>query len=226
MAAALAHLVAGAGDAVGLIAEGGGRRLLLPARGGRAHARAMMAALARFEPGGVVDLDRAIAQAAERLRRPGILIVLSDFYDAGDSTFRELRRAAGCGHDVALVQVMSRAEIEFPYSGDVEFEDLETGARRRLDAGAARRAYRARTAEFLEDCRARAHRDGHEYALMPSDVPPARALRSFLVRRAEMATSGSGRAAAAGGDAGGRGGDAGHGDAAGRGDLPGGGRQA
>ena len=196
-AAALAYLMIDHGDAAGLMVTTGGSREVLPARGGRTHLRALLARLARVEPGGAADLDRAIVAGAERLKRRGIVIALSDFYDASDATFRELRRLSVRGHDVALVQVLSRPEITFPYTADVEFEDLETGERRRLDTDAAGPGYRAAVSGFLNDCRERAHRDGHDYVLMPTDVPPSRALRSYLLRRAAAGGPGAARARAA-----------------------------
>ena len=90
---------------------------------------------------------------------------------------------------MALLQVLSRDEITFPYTGDLEFEDLESGTRRHLDAGAAGHGYRSRVASFLEDFRKQVHRDGHDYALMPTDIPPSRALRSYLLRRAATASA-------------------------------------
>ena len=189
-AAALAYLIIDSGDAAGMMTVSGGKLLFVPARGGRAHLRLLLATLAKLEPSGAWRLDAAIARAAELLKRRGMLMALSDFYDAGDATFAELRRAARRGHDVALLQVLSRPEITFPYTNELEFEDLETGGTRQIDAGAAAGGYRAAVGEFLTSMRARAHQDGHDYALMPSDVPIERALRSYLLKRAAAAEGG------------------------------------
>lgn len=187
LTAALAYLVIDQGDAAGLMTMSGGRFVYLPAKGGRQHLRALLAMLARIEPAGEWELDRALMRSAELLKRRGVLIALSDFYDATETTGRELRRVARRGHDVALLQVLARDEITFPYTGDLEFEDLESGVRRHLEAGAAAMVYRARVASFLADFRTSTHRDGHDYALMPTDIPPSRALRSYLLRRTAAA---------------------------------------
>lgn len=184
MAAALAYLIVDRGDSVGLMTMSGDRLTYLPSRGGRSHLRAMLAMLQRLEPAGAWQLDRTIARGADLLQRRGVLLAVSDLYDATDSTFRELRRSSRRGQDVALLQVLSRPEITFPYSSDTEFEDLESSARRRVDATAIATAYRQGVAAFLEQSRSQALRDGHDYALMPTDIPPDRALRSYLLRRA------------------------------------------
>jgi uncharacterized protein (DUF58 family) len=187
--AALAYLIVQQGDAAGLMTMAGGRFVYLPAKGGRQHLRALLAMLARVAPSGEWPIDRALTRGAELLKRRGAVIVVSDFYDASETTARDLRRIARGGHDVALLQVLSRDEITFPYTGDLEFEDLERGTRRHLDAHTAGHEYRASIASFLEEFRKQVHRDGHDYALMPTDIPPSRALRSYLLRRAAAASA-------------------------------------
>jgi uncharacterized protein (DUF58 family) len=189
VAAALAHLIVTQGDAVGLMTMSDGRWVYLPAKGGRPHLRALLGHLARLEPRGQWALDRALARAAGLLKRRGVLLALSDFYEAADATFRELRLAARRGHDVALLQVMSHQEIAFPYARDIEFEDLESGERRIVDAGTVAATYRGGVGDFLERCRAQALRDGFDYALLQTDAPPEQALRRYLLRREAAASA-------------------------------------
>jgi uncharacterized protein (DUF58 family) len=183
VAAALAYLIATQGDAVGLMTMANGKLAYVPARAGRPHLRSLIARIDRLEPTGAWDPERTISRGAELLKRRGVLIVISDFYDAEDATRREMRRVARRGHDVSMLQVMSADEMAFPYSGSVEVEDLETGARRLVDAAALEQRYRASVGEFLERCRTLANRDGIDYALMRTDAPPERVLRDYLLRR-------------------------------------------
>ena len=183
LAASLAHLVVSQGDAVGMLAMTGERMTYLPAKGGRPHLRSLIAALERLEPSGTWSPARGIARGAELLKRRGVVIVLSDFQDAEESTHRELRRIASHGHDVAMLQVVAPDESVFPYRGDLEFEDLETGERRLIDANAIADEYRRAFAGFLDRARATAVRDNVDYALMRTDLAPGVVLRDFLMRR-------------------------------------------
>jgi hypothetical protein len=142
-----------------------------------------MAALTALEPHGSWRPAEMIRSAAERLGRRGLLIVLSDFYDDEERTFAELRRASRMGHEVVIVQIMSRAELDFPYRRDLEFADLETGRTIAVNAGFARRDYKDAVAAFLERCRISAGSEGLQYSLVVTDTPPDRALRSFLLGR-------------------------------------------
>ena len=179
--AALAHVIATQGDAVGLVA----RDRFLPPRTGRHHLRALLAALSTIGRPDTWQGANVIRLAAERLKRRGLLLVLSDFYDDEERVFAELRRAARLGHEVVLLHVMSREEIEFPYADDVEFADLEDGRIASVNGRDARRPYTDAIAAFLERWRTRAASEAFQYSLMLTDTPPAAALRKFLLSRTE-----------------------------------------
>jgi hypothetical protein len=117
------------------------------------------------------------------MTRRGLLLVISDFYDDEDRAFAELRRAARMGHEIVLFQILSRAELEFPYTTDFEFTDLETGRSVAVNAAAAKREYKDQVAAFLERWRSRAGAEGFQYSLVVTDTPVERALRTFLLAR-------------------------------------------
>jgi uncharacterized protein (DUF58 family) len=188
VASAIAYLVVTAGDAVGLLSSGGGLSYL-PARGGRPQLGTLLRRLARLEPAGQWEAPRVISLAAERLRRRGLLVVLSDFYDDEDATFMALKRAAAIGHDVVVMHVVSPEELDLPYTGSLAFDDLETGERRLADAAAVGDDYRARMAAFRDGWRDRTRRAGLDYVPLVTDVPPSRALRRYLLRRQGAASA-------------------------------------
>lgn len=183
IAAALAYLLVQQGDRVGLMTTDNGRLVYLPPRGGKTHLRRLLAELSKLKPAGSWTPSTVITRAAELLRRRGVLLMLSDFYDDEAATLTELKRASRRGHEAAMLQVMSKSEIEFPYTGGTEFEDLESPARRIVDAAGIARGYRARVAEFLERWRTDAKSSGLDYALLTTDRPPDETLRGYLIRR-------------------------------------------
>jgi uncharacterized protein (DUF58 family) len=178
-AAALAHLISGQGDAIGLLA---GERFLAP-RAGRQHLRGLLAGLSSLAPGGGWSAADQVRRAAERLKRRGQLLVLSDLYDDEEQLLVELRRAARMGHEVVLLQILTREEIELPYRRDLEFADLESGRTLAVNAGLARREYTDAMAAFLERWHSGAGAEGFQYSLIVTDTPPERALRNFLLAR-------------------------------------------
>jgi uncharacterized protein (DUF58 family) len=182
LAAALAYLIVRQGDAVGWTACGDERGAHLAARGGQAHLRAVLAAMARAAPEGREPIAPGLARVVERMKTRGMILVFTDLYEPDERLVVELRRAARIGHDVVLFHLVTRSEIEFPYEGDLEFVDLETGARV-LAAGGSADAYRRELADHLEAWRQRAAREGVEYVRAITAAPVDSILRAHLLRR-------------------------------------------
>ena len=114
----------------------------VPPRTGQHHLRGLLATLSGLQAREMSMPHVAIRRASEMMRRRGLIMIFSDFYDQEQQTLAEIRRCVRIGHDVAVFQVMSRAEIEFPYRGDTEFEDLESGQRVVTHANDVKHAYR------------------------------------------------------------------------------------
>jgi uncharacterized protein (DUF58 family) len=182
VAAALAYLGAGQGDAVGLTVYDDRVRDYIPARTGQTHLRGVLTALAKMRASGGTSAAASFRRAVDLLSRRGLLVVLSDLYDESDAFEGELRRAVHIGHEVVIFHLLTRDELEFPYTSDVELEDLESGATRLTGAG-ARAQYRREFADFLERWHERCARYRIDYARLITDQPLDAALRGYLMRR-------------------------------------------
>lgn len=99
-------------------------------------------------PADATSLGKSIHEFVRRVRRRGLVVILSDFLDpAGyESALREL---AGHHFEVALIQVLDPAEVTPPLQGDWQLQDSETGRRERIVASPALlQAYRDRVKAF------------------------------------------------------------------------------
>jgi hypothetical protein len=61
-------------------------------------------------------------------RRPGVLVVVSDFLDRRLDV-QSLGRFVHAGNDICMAHVLSPYERDPPEEGDLELEDAETGER-------------------------------------------------------------------------------------------------
>ena len=189
VAAALAYLASEQGNAVGLMTMTDGHMEYLPARSGRVHLRSLLARIDNLTPAGRWQPAAVIGRAAELLQRRGLMMVLSDFYDDESATQRELRHVAQRGHDVAMLQIVAREELELPFKDQVQLQDLESGERRLMEPTTAKAAYRDAIAQFLERCRSFAQHEGIDYGLLDTGESPERSLRDYLVRRSARQAS-------------------------------------
>lgn len=184
LAASLALLAHRQGDAVGLFAvTDGDLRVVRPGRQ-QQHFHRLLHELERLEPAGAwpdwAGVESALTADATR----GIVVLLSDLHERSNEIRLAAQRLAAGRHDVLVLHLETRAEVEFPWRGSTLFEESETGRRVELDADATRAGYlRGRDAERrttrrdLED-----RRIGYECIV--TDEPLDHALRRFLGARA------------------------------------------
>ena len=184
-AAVLATLVIDQGDAAGLLAMTGDEPSnvhYVPPRSGRHHLHVYLAALARLTATGATSVASALRRAAGLLRRRGLVVVMSDLYE-DEAALSEIRRLARMGHDVVVLQVLSRAELRLPAGGALELIDLESGRRVLTSPDAIAEDYASRVDAFLRGVKESVEREGLDYVRLLADEPLEPALRRFLIGR-------------------------------------------
>ena len=88
LAASLAYLMIRQRDAVGLVTFDGEVRSMIPARSAPGHFSVLCGAMEGAVPGGEAPLHRVLHALAERIRRRGLIVVLSDGFDDLDAPER------------------------------------------------------------------------------------------------------------------------------------------
>jgi uncharacterized protein (DUF58 family) len=124
---ALASISLGQHDRVGVYPFGERLADQRRPKAGKGRTLALAAELAQLQPAGGTDLAGSLRALRSLRLRPGLLTVISDFFDpAGlDPVLAELRRAR---HRLLLVQVVRASDREPALAGDVRVRDCETGA--------------------------------------------------------------------------------------------------
>jgi uncharacterized protein (DUF58 family) len=189
IAAALAYLALADSERVQLLVSGNsntrGLAVVGEPRRGRGALHRVLRELTHIEARGQTSLPAALRGVSERGFRPGLLVVLSDFFDAGPVA-EELSRLRAQGHALTLVQVLSRMELEPDFEGDLGLVDAETQAEVEvtMDPGAIE-AYLARLAGLIEELRATARRLGGRYVRVLTDEPLEAPMRRIVLGRNE-----------------------------------------
>jgi uncharacterized protein (DUF58 family) len=179
--AILGTLVLDQGDAAGVLAVDD-RVRFVPPRSGHHHLRLFLSQLAGLAPTGDARLGDALRQAATVMKRRGLVIVVSDFYEE-DETLPQVRRLARMGHDVVVVHTLAREELALDVGGAAEFVDLESGRTLMVQPSAIREGYAAAVAAWLAKIRDAVTGDGMEYLRLVTGSALEPALRRFLVSR-------------------------------------------
>jgi len=179
--ATLGTLVLDQGDAAGVLAVDD-RARLVPPRSGHHHLRVFLSQLAQLAPTGSAALGDALKQAATVMKRRGLVIVVSDFYEEDDA-LPQVRRLARMGHDVVVIHTLAREELALDVGGAAEFVDLESGRTLLVQPSTVRESYTAAIQQWLATVHDTVTRDGMEYLRLVTGAPLEPALRRFLMHR-------------------------------------------
>jgi uncharacterized protein (DUF58 family) len=186
LSACLAYFAFKQRDGVGFAAYDDRVQEQVPARGSIGHLNTVLHAIEGLQTRARSSFVRPLQEVAERLRRRGIVIVISDLYDEPDQVLSGLRNLAFRGNDVIVFQVLDAAELRFDFDKNAQFVDMETGDEMHVIPDFLRREYlkliRAQIAAYEMECR----KDRMDYALIDTSQPLDQALYTYLARRAQM----------------------------------------
>ncbi|RUL88975.1 DUF58 domain-containing protein [Tautonia sociabilis] len=184
LAAALAYLMIRQRDAVGLVTFDGELRSMLPARSAPGHFAVLCSAMERARAGGKAPLHRVLHALADRIRRRGLIVILSDGFDDLDALSQSLRHLRHRHHEVLFFHILAPEEEAFDFPGPTRFLDLEAdGHRLRVDPNAVRAVYRQRFDAHRRLLRERLLGMDADYQLASTAEPPDRILLDYLARR-------------------------------------------
>jgi uncharacterized protein (DUF58 family) len=187
LAACLAYLMLGQQDAVGLFTFDDQPRQQVPPRCRPSHLRALLMELVLDGSQRETDLGGVFHRIAPKLGRRGLVIIISDAMGDVASISRSLAQFRASRHEVLFFQVLDPDEIDFPFSGRIQFRDLENSAREHtVDARSLRESYLARLQEHEASLRDACRK--HRVDLIPitTDRPFADALHEYLALRRRM----------------------------------------
>ncbi|MGH9681430.1 MAG: DUF58 domain-containing protein [Candidatus Acidiferrales bacterium] len=167
-------------DAAGLIVfDDEIRAYIRPStRQGQLHR--LLAGLEQAEPRARTDFAKPLHHFQQFLRRRGMVIFISDFYDSPEHIVRTIEPLRFHGNEVVLFHVLDPAEIHPQFREPATLVDLETQARVEITPEYVRDEYRKKIDAHVEALRDKARGAGMDYQLLITDRPLDDALREYL----------------------------------------------
>ena len=185
LTACLLHFSRGQRDRVGLVSFDADVVDYIPASA--KNLELSLHTLARAEARGRGELRTAMLQAAERLVRRGIVILVSDFYQPAAEVLDAVRLVRGRGHDVVAFHLLDPAERELPGDESTTFRDMESGEEAPILPARQREAYRKRVEAHVEALRDGLTGDGVDYVALDTSRALDHALFQYLTIRERKA---------------------------------------
>lgn len=184
LAAAMAYLLVSQQDAVGLITYDSKIRDIIPNRTRITHLHHLLETLVKTEPGKDTAVAPVLESLAQRLKRRGLVILISDFFDDPVAILKAIGVLRKKGHEIIAMQLWDRDELEFPFGQWSRFENLEKDEDfLLLDPAAIRLRYMEVLKNFQEQLKDGFRKHQVDYLSLPTDESHSAALRSYMALR-------------------------------------------
>jgi uncharacterized protein (DUF58 family) len=182
-AAALAYLVLHQQDSVGLVAFDSEIRSLVRASGNPSHLKEILHVMEGVSAERKTAAGPIFHDLAERLKKRGIVIVLSDLFDNLNAVLTGLKHLRHRRHEVIVMHVLDPAELDFPFQQTTLFRGLERLPDVLAEPQALRKAYLAEFGRYLRELKAGCRAEAIDYVPMRTDQSLEVALSSYLASR-------------------------------------------
>ena len=134
LAALLAFSAGRNGDKVGLLMFSDRIELYVPPRSGRSHTLRLIREMLAVRPqSGGTDIDLALRESAQLLKKRSVVFLLSDLIDRKE--FETSLKLLNSRHDVVALQIFDPVEHRWPSALPVVVEDAESGELVRFGGG-------------------------------------------------------------------------------------------
>ena len=183
LAAALAYLMIHQQDPVGLVTFDTELRTVLPPKSKRTQLGTMLSVLSNLKPTGDTNIAHALFQMAALTRSKSLVMLFSDLLTDPEPVIKSLYRLRHAGHEVILFHILDEAEVTFPFTGLVEFEDPESLDKLELDARGIRNEYLDGMNEFRAKYKRECGLANVDYVPMDTSVNFDKALLDYLILR-------------------------------------------
>lgn len=183
LAAALGYLVIREGDEIGLSLADAALHEHLPPGAGFTHLTRTLDSLGRARAEGRTDLGACLEQVYQRTKRRGVLAVLSDFLDTGESFWKSIDLFRRSRFDVMLFHIAHPEEIELPAVAAARFVETEGDGTFNAEPDAIRALYRQRFDAHLREIQGNCQARGCDWYLAKTSDNPYGFLRNCFLAR-------------------------------------------
>jgi uncharacterized protein (DUF58 family) len=143
----------------------------------------LLSGLEQAEPRARTDFTKPLLHLQEFLRRRGMVVVISDFYESPETIVRTIEPLRFHGSEVVLFHVLDPKEIRPQLRGPSILVDLETDQRLEVIPEYVKGEYRRKMDGHLHQMQERTRAAGLDYHLLVTDKPLDAALSEYLFLR-------------------------------------------
>ncbi|MCL4547210.1 MAG: DUF58 domain-containing protein [Bacteroidetes bacterium] len=186
LAAALSYIMINQQDSVGLSVFSDTIHNYLPPKSNRVYLKTLLSALNEIQPKGTTTTSKCLDSVAEKIKKRGLTIIISDFFDDINSIMTALKHIYFKKNEVIVFQILDPIEKSFGFDRDAIFVDVETGEQITTQPHQIQRAYQEAMHEYLNKLKSECLNYGIEYNLVETSQPFDKALMSYFSKRSKL----------------------------------------
>ena len=186
LGASLAYMLTRQKDSVGIATFDRRIKEIIPPSARRTNFMMILRAIEQANAGGETNLHDVLFQLAQKIKRRGLVIVLSDMLDDPGDVLRSLRSFRYRKHEVIVFQILDKNERDFPFEESAIFSDLENHSEMVVTPGLMRSRYQKRFREFLEFFHRNLLESHIDHTVLDTTTPYDKALFAYLQKRARL----------------------------------------
>jgi uncharacterized protein (DUF58 family) len=183
LVAALSYMMIKQQDAVGLAVYDERVNTYLPPHATKGYLRQILIALEKVNASHKTGGGRSLHQIADRIKRRGLVVVVSDLLDNPDEIIAALKHFRHKKNEVIVMHVLDPLERSFAFDTDAEFKDMETDEHLMTQPWQIRKSYQQTMAAFLERFKRECRENYVDYVLLDTATPYDVALFQYLHKR-------------------------------------------
>ena len=187
MPASLATLLIEQQDPVGLALFDSQERKLVGPAATQAQLVRIIGELESAQPDRETQLGPVLQTLAEKLKKRGLIVIISDLLTDLDSFYDGLSRLQYRGQEIMVLHVLDVDELELPFDDYVLFKDIEGEEQFFAEPWGFRKAYKAAMETFIGDVGQRCRAGGVDHVLLKTSDDLGVALSHYLHSRQRQA---------------------------------------
>ena len=186
LAASLIYMLTKQNDATGLTIFNEKIEKLFPPKAVSSYTKLLMKELQKTKCKGETNVGLALHQIAEKLNKKGLVILISDLWDDPELILNGIKHFRYLGHEVIIFHIWDPMEFSLREDKKVEFVDLESDEKIKLDVRQMKDEYKKLTEQYSEKLKRFCGENNVDYNLITTDTDLRYALMKYLIKRNKL----------------------------------------
>ena len=186
LSAALAYLMINQQDGVGLTLFDNKIKTFIPPRSKPSHVNTILSHLDNIGSGKDTDVGLVLHEMAERIKKRGLVIIISDLFDEVENIMKGLKHFRHNKQEIIVFHVMDRKELEFDFTNRTKFKDMETNEQITTEPWKIRKVYQKSIQSYQNELRLKCREQKIDYVPLFTYQRLDLALNEYLKKRQRL----------------------------------------